>query len=92
MQRPKKVEWAQAGARGVSTDRATKPSAVIRSPGNGEKVVNVTEDVELWYTSAAPNHGWMLSLEDQDGYIRAPSPIYTGGRGAWKLRVTYEPE
>lgn len=91
-QRPKKVEWTQAGARGVSTDRATRPSSIIRSAAAGDKVVNVTEDVELWYTGATPNQGWMLTVEDQDGYIRLNSPLWPPGRSNWKLRITYEPE
>ena len=89
--RPKKVEWKQAGARGAGTDRAAKASAVIRTTEAGEKVVNVTEDVELWYTGAAPNHGWTLTMEDPDVYVVLTSPVW-GARGRWKLRITYEPE
>ncbi len=89
--RPAKVEWKQAGARGAGTDRAVKVSAVVRTSEAGEKVVNVTEDVELWYTGASANHGWMLSVEDPDIYIVLNSPVWSG-RGSWKLRITYEPE
>jgi hypothetical protein len=89
--RPKKEEWAQAGGRGAGTDRAVKTSAVVRTIEAGEKAVNVTEDVELWYTGAAANHGWMLTVEDPDVYVLLTSPVWTG-RGNWKLRVTYEPE
>jgi hypothetical protein len=89
--RPKKEEWAQPGGRGAGTDRAVKTSAVARTLEMGEKTVNVTEDVELWYTGAAANHGWMLTLEDPDAYVVVNSPVWTG-RGSWKLRVTYEPE
>jgi hypothetical protein len=89
--RPQKAEWAKAGARGVGTDRAVKASALIRTTEAGEKTVNVTEDVELWYTGAAPNHGWMLTFEDAEGYVAVHSPVW-GGRGTWKLRVTYEPD
>jgi hypothetical protein len=89
--RPKKEEWAQPGARGAGTDRAVKTSAVARTTEAGEKTVNVTEDVELWYTGAAANHGWMLTVEDPDVYVLLTSPVWTG-RGNWKLRVTYEPE
>jgi hypothetical protein len=92
MQRPRKLEWKEAGARGVSSDRATKATAIIRSAGNSEKIVNVTEDVELWYTGATANHGWMMTVEDPESYIRAASPLWPPGRGAWKLRITYEPE
>lgn len=89
--RPKKVEWKQAGGRGAGSDRAAKASAVIRTSEGGEKVVNVTEDVELWYTGAAANHGWMLSMEDPDVYVSLMSPVWSN-RGSWKLRITYEPE
>lgn len=92
MQRPKKLEWSQPGCAGATKDRAARATAVIRSPASGEKLVNVTEDVELWYTGASKNYGWSLSLEDQEGYIRVHSPLYPPGRGSWKLRVTYEPE
>jgi hypothetical protein len=90
-QRPQKVEWAQPGARGAGTDRALKPSAVVRITDPGEKTVNVTEDVELWYTGAAANHGWSLTFEDAEGYVQLVSPVWTG-RGTYKLRITYEPE
>lgn len=89
--RPKKAEWKQPGGRGAGTDRAAKASAVIRTSEGGEKVVNVTEDVELWYTGAAANHGWTLAVEDPDVYVLLTSPVW-GGRGTWKLRITYEPE
>jgi hypothetical protein len=89
--RPKKVEWKQPGARGAGTDRAVKASAVVRTSEAGEKVVNVTEDVELWYSGAAANHGWALTLEDRDVYVVLTSPVWTG-RGNWKLRITYEPQ
>jgi hypothetical protein len=89
--RPKKVEWAKPGARGAGTDRAVKATAVVRTSEMGEKIVNVTEDVELWYTGVAANHGWMITMDDPDVYIVLNSPLWTG-RGTWKLRVTYEPE
>jgi hypothetical protein len=89
--RPKPVEWKQPGARGAGTDRAAKASAVARTSEAGEKVVNVTEDVELWYTGASANHGWMLTMDDPDVYIVLNSPLWSG-RGSWKLRITYEPE
>jgi hypothetical protein len=91
MQRPKKVEWATPGGRGASTDRVAKPSAVLRITAAGDQVVNVTEDVELWYTRGAPNHGWMVHLEDDNVLIRFAGPVL-GGPGQWKLRITYEPE
>jgi hypothetical protein len=91
MTRPKKEEWKQAGARGASTDRAPKDSAVVKVNGVGEQVVNLTEDVELWYTGAGANHGWALTLEDPDVLVRLASPI-GNGKGQWKLRITFEPE
>jgi hypothetical protein len=90
-QRPKKVEWAKSGGRGAGTDRAVKATAVVRTSEMGEKVVNVTEDVELWYTGVATNHGWMITMEDPDIYVVLSSPVWSG-RGTWKLRITYEPE
>lgn len=89
--RPKKVEWKQPGARGAGSDRAARASAVVRTTEGGEKVVNVTEDVELWYTGAAANHGWAITQEDPDAYVILHSPVWTS-RGSWKLRITYEPE
>jgi hypothetical protein len=89
--RPKKVEWNQPGGLGADTDRVAKASAVVRTTEGGEKTANVTEDVELWYTGTAANHGWMLTMDDPDVYVSLPSPVWTG-RGNWKLRITYEPE
>ena len=79
-----------AGRRGVAKDRAARPSAVFRSAGVGEKTVNVTEDVELWYSGGAANHGWMLGVEDAEGFVRSAAPVWSGPD--WKLRITYEPE
>jgi hypothetical protein len=89
--RPTKVEWKEAGARGVSTDRAPKDSAVARFNGVVEVLINLTEDVELWYTGAGKNHGWMLTVEDDEVLVRLGSPI-GHGKGKWKLRITFEPE
>ncbi|HKB35436.1 MAG TPA: DNRLRE domain-containing protein, partial [Gemmataceae bacterium] len=89
--RPKKVEWKQAGARGAGTDRAVKVSAILRTSEAGEKTLNVTEDVELWYSGASANHGWMLTMEEREAYVTLTSPFW-GGRGSWKLRITYEPQ
>jgi hypothetical protein len=91
MTRPKKVEWAVEGAQGASSDRAAKPSAVVRVNDVGDYAVNITEDVELWYTGAAANHGWIMTIDDEGGYLRMPSPAWTT-RGNWRLRITYEPE
>ncbi|MEO6052504.1 MAG: hypothetical protein ABIP97_00685 [Chthoniobacterales bacterium] len=90
MLRPKPLAWTVPGARGNSSDRGTKPSAIIRMSQPGEQIVNVTEDVELWYTGAAPNYGWLICLEDTDSYVRMLSPLYEN-RLNWELRVTYEP-
>jgi hypothetical protein len=91
MQRPKQVAWTAPGAASAGADRAAQPSAVARCDGPGEVTINVTEDVELWYTGAAENQGWLLSVEDPAALIRLNSPFYTG-HGNYKLRITYEPE
>ena len=88
---PKKLEWAMPGARGNSSDRTTKPSNVLRISESGEKTINVTEDVELWHRGAAPNYGWMISVEDPGVLIGLQSPFYDG-RASWNLRITYEPQ
>jgi hypothetical protein len=88
--RPKKVEWNTAGAKGASTDRAIKPSAVARVSTIADVTINVTQDVELWYTGAAKNAGWIIEVEE-NGFLRFSSPTWTT-RGNWKLRITYEPE
>jgi hypothetical protein len=94
MVRPKKLTWGMAGARALSTDCAAKASAVARISSKGEKSVNVTEDVELWYTGAAKNQGWIVRVEDQSSSLQLYSPLswYPSGRGKWQLRITYEPE
>ena len=89
---PNKVPWTEPGGRGPGTDRAAKATAVIRSAMPGAKVVNVTNDVELWYSGAVPNHGWMLAIEDPDVIVVLPSPVWDTGRGKWQLKVTFEPE
>jgi hypothetical protein len=91
MTRPKPVEWAVPGARGSSVDRAVRPTAVSRIQGPGEQVVNVTEDVEIWCAGAAPNQGWLITVEDPGVLVRAACPLYDPA-SQWKLRVTYEPE
>jgi hypothetical protein len=94
--RPKKEEWSKPGAQGVSTD-AARPSALARVTGRGDVAINVLEDVELWYTGGAPNHGWLLSVEDQNGQVDCFSPLSYGGveyagYGRWKLTITFEPK
>jgi hypothetical protein len=94
MIRPKLVDWAQPGASAPSADCAAKASAQVRINAIGDKTVNVTEDIELWYTGAAANQGWMFRVEDQNSQIQLLWPLstYPAGRGRWKLRITYEPE
>lgn len=61
----------------------------------GEYTVDVTEDIELWYTGAAVNRGWIMTLE-RDGehiYLASPyTPGYLGGGKTWKLQITFEPQ
>jgi hypothetical protein len=91
---PDKVEWIQAGARGASTDRTNKDSAVFRPEKVGDYTADVTEDVELWYTNAAPNRGWILAIENNDGPFYTPSPYdpHSAGSKRWKLQITFEPQ
>lgn len=90
---PKKLEWAQPGGRGASTDRALKDTAVFHVKAVGAFTADVTEDVELWYTGAAPNHGWIMTL-DNDGiaYFDSPNAPRSGGGKRWKLQITFEPQ
>ena len=60
---PTKMPWSQPGGRGAS-DRVTKPTAQVLLVPPKENTVEVTQDVELWYTGSAPNRGWILSLEN----------------------------
>jgi hypothetical protein len=91
MVRPEKHAWHTPGARGLGKDRAAKASATATARGAGELTFNVTEDVELWYTGVAKNHGWILTAEDEATFFRASSPFWGSPKG-WKLRITYEPE
>jgi len=91
MVRPQCVEWHTPGARGLGQDRAAEATATAKIKGAGEQVFNVTADIELWYTGAAANYGWILNTEEQDIYVRLPSPFYGAVKG-WKLRITFEPE
>jgi hypothetical protein len=89
---PQKVEWAKPGGLGASTDRAAKDSAVFKVEKTGEHTVDVTEDVELWYTGATANRGWILAIENNSGPLYV-TPPYTraGGSKTWKLTITFEP-
>src|SRR5262249_22825761 len=71
---PKKIEWAQPGGRGNATDRHNKDSAVFKFAKVGEQIGDVTEDVELWHTGGAANHGWIMTLEPEGhvGYFYSP--------------------
>ena len=87
----KKIEWGEAGARAAGTDRATRPTAVMAFPPEpGERIINVTQDVELWNTGAAKNQGWLITVEDPDSVLRFTCPIYQPD--IVKLRITYEPQ
>ncbi len=86
---PKKQEWSVAGARGKSTDRATNPTASGQFVNGQLLTVNVTQDVEMWYSGAAPNRGWLITF---DGFALLHSPTHGGHRHKWQLTVTYEPE
>ena len=89
--RPAKVPWTVPGARGGSSDRATRPTAIARITEPGEQVISVTEDVEIWSTGAASNEGWLITVEDIGTYVRLASPLWDLLQN-WKLRITYEPE
>lgn len=89
---PKPVPWIKPGGRGQSSDRATRPTVVHRLLAAQDNTLNVTEDVALWYTGAAKNHGWMITVEDPGVYVQLVPPTDTAYMPYWKLRITYEPE
>ena len=90
----KKFEWAQPGCLGPATDRANKDGAVFRTAKIGDYTADLTEDIELWYTGAVANHGWIWTLEPVGSRIYLPSPYCprenTGKH--WKLQITFEPK
>jgi hypothetical protein len=90
---PKKVAWAQPGGRGGATDLANKESASVLVQALGEYTLDVTEDVELWYTGGAANRGWCFWQEGAYA-IYFPPPYNPHGVSAksWKLRITFEPQ
>jgi hypothetical protein len=93
MVHPRKLEWSQPGAQGAPADRAAKDSAVVDVPTLGEYTLDVTEDIELWYTRATANRGWILNLENAYAlYLPSPHSPPTGGGKQWKLRITFEPQ
>lgn len=86
---PKKVEWSVPGARGKSTDRATNQTAAGTFVNGQLLVVNVTQDIELWYNGGAPNRGWLITF---DNFALLHSATHGGHRNKWQLTITYEPE
>ena len=90
--RPDKVAWAQPGARGPGVDRATEPTRIVRPKVGGwvETTMDVTRDIQLWYTGAAQNYGWLLTAEDE-GHGMFLYSIDGGYGSVWRLRITYEP-
>lgn len=84
--------WVKPGARGHSSDRATRPTDIVRLTERKEVAINVTEDVNLWYSGIANNNGWMLSVEDPEVAVYFASPLWEGSDQTWKLRITYEPQ
>jgi hypothetical protein len=86
---PKKVEWSVAGAKGKSTDRATNPTVTGQFVNGQLLTVNVTQDVEMWYSGAAPNRGWLITF---DSFALLHSAVQDGHRAKWQLVITYEPE
>jgi hypothetical protein len=95
MIRPEKKEWAKPGVADTKLDAVPSTFLRLSGPirGTTEKTVNVTEDVELWYSGAAANHGWRISheLEGSLLYLLSPVSSYPYGHNPWKLRITYEP-
>lgn len=85
---PEKVPWTKPGAAAIGADRARRATAVVQLKGMGEFSVNVTEDVELWYSQALPNNGWILTLESE-GAVNFYAPTWSPGN--WRLDVSYEP-
>jgi hypothetical protein len=86
---PKKLEWSTRGALGANSDRANRASAAFTMENSGEATVDVTEDVDLWYTGGSPNRGWILTLDD-GGIVYLTAPYPSGS--TWKLQITFEPK
>lgn len=91
IQVPNPIPWSSPGADAPGIDRAITPTATIPINGAQEYVIDVTQDVELWYTGVAPNHGWVMALDEGNRYVRLASPLYTN-KSVFTLRITYEPE
>ena len=93
MTHPQKAAWAQPGGRGDAVDRIATAGAVLHFPTTAEQTVDVTEDVELWYTGAAANRGWIMHLETGHAVYLPPLYAPTGdGPKQWKLQITFEPQ
>lgn len=91
MQKPAKQAWAVPGARGPGLDRSLKPSAVVRETQARIVQINVTEDVALWQAKAAPQQGWMFTVEDPGTWFSFRAPFWDAA-SQWTLQITYEPE
>lgn len=87
---PKKVPWGAPGARAANTDRAAKTTAIFEMLNSGESTADVTEDVDLWYTGAARNRGWVLTLDDTGSLVYLTAP-YPPAPSSWRLTITFEP-
>lgn len=88
---PKKLEWAQPGGRGGARDRADRDSALIKFSAIGKYRTDVTEDIDLWYTGAVANRGWIMVMDAGLAYF--PAPYDPAGDGkSWTLQITFEPK
>lgn len=88
---PKPTPWAAPGMGAPGIDRSLEPSNIVQLDTGNELMIDVTQDVELWYTGFAANHGWALSIDEGNQYLRLDSPL-NGGARRYRLRITYEPE
>ena len=79
------------GAAAPGLDRAAKPTVSVRLPAANTTVVNVTQDVEMWYSQRARNEGWIVTTDQPNCMVRLNSPSFIGA-STWILRITYEPE
>jgi len=91
MVRPVPVPWVQPGARGAGTDRAATPSAQVQLPTKRENevVLNVLNDIELWYSGSVENYGWMISTGEPKEEVKFLYPLSYSH--SWKLNITYGP-
>jgi hypothetical protein len=89
---PEKLPWAAPGGRGDNKDRVAKSSGVFKVDKIAEYTIDVTEDVDLWYTGGSPNRGWIFTADTGGIHIMSPYSPVSGGSNQWRLRITYEPE